>query len=217
MSSNGDPRAAAAADRGDLRRARILAAALKEFGQHGYRGARIDAIARRAGVPRGLIAYYFGTKEGLFRALASEREGSTERTQHHLQLGPDDPFAWSLSLFALGESTVDWVHMLIWEGLEWEAPAAAATGNHLMLEPRRREFWQRRIAAVRTYQAEGKLPAAVDPEQLTFFLWVLGMYPYLVPQIAHLITGYWPTDAQFRNDFEHFVRAIANRLQPPPP
>jgi TetR/AcrR family transcriptional regulator len=216
MSSTGDtPRPAAAADTRDLSRVRILAAALKEFGLHGYRGARIDAIARRAGVPRGLIAYYFGTKQGLFRATATERARSTERVQDQLHLGHDDPFAWSLSLFALGESALDWVHMLIWEGLEWESPRAEASGHALVLESQRREFWQRRIAAVRSYQAEGKLPAHVDPEQLTFFLWVLGMYPYLVPQIAFLITGCWPSDERFQADFERFVRAVAGYFTAP--
>jgi TetR/AcrR family transcriptional regulator len=213
MLRNGETPQPAAADTRDLTHARILEAALKEFGLHGYRGARIEAIARRANVPRGLVAYYFGTKEGLFRAVASDRAGSIERIQHDLRLGPEVPFAWSLSLFALGEPALDWVHMLIWEGLEWESPDGEAPGNKLVIEETRRAFWQRRIAAVRAYQAERRLPARLAPDQLTFFLWVLGMYPYLLPQIAYLITGLWPSDRQFRDDFERFVLAIASRMQ----
>src|SRR6266513_144214 len=101
-------------------RSRILNAALKEFGAHGFHGARIEAIARRARVPRGLIAYYFGTKEGLFQALAHNRAEAIERTQHQLGSGPDDPLAWTLSLFAQGGAATDWVHLMIWEALGWE-------------------------------------------------------------------------------------------------
>jgi TetR/AcrR family transcriptional regulator len=197
----------------DLARTRILEAAQREFGLYGFRGARLESIAHRASVPRGLIAYYFGTKEGLFQALAAERRSSTERLQQQLSHGPDDPFAWSLSLFALGELTLEWAHMLIWEGLEWSPPGGAATGNELVLEAGRREYWQRRIAEVRSLQVEGKLPSHLDTEQLTFFLWVLGMYPYLVPQIAYLITGGWPSDERFQVEYERFVRGIAQKLR----
>jgi AcrR family transcriptional regulator len=197
----------------DLTRARILQAALKEFGLHGYRGARLQAIARRAEVRRGLIAYYFGTKEELFRAVVRDRVASTERVQQQVGLSPDDPFAWTLSLFALGESTLDWVHMLIWESLEWAPPAPEAGGPELLLQTGRQEFWQRRVAAVRASQAEGQLPAGIDAEQLAFFLWVLGLYPYLLPQIAYLITGHWPADERFQVEYERFVRDIAGRLR----
>jgi TetR/AcrR family transcriptional regulator len=43
----------------------ILDAASAEFGAHGYAGARISAIASRAGVNQQLISYYFDGKEGL--------------------------------------------------------------------------------------------------------------------------------------------------------
>jgi TetR/AcrR family transcriptional regulator len=196
----------------ELARARILAAALKEFGLHGFRGARTGAIARRAGVPRSLIAYYFGTKEGLFEALANERAWSTERLQRQLSTAPDDPFGWSQSLFAMGEPTVDWAHQLVWEGFEWE-PGTDMAAHGLVLEVNRRRYWERRVASVRSYAAEGKLVTPVDPEHLTFLLWVLGMYPYLVPQIAHMITGAWPTEAEFRSAFQPFARAFARRMQ----
>ena len=65
--------------------------ALKEFGAHGFHGARIEAIARRARVPRGLIAYYFSTKEGLFQPLARNRADAIERTQHRVGSGPEYP------------------------------------------------------------------------------------------------------------------------------
>ena len=191
-------------------RGRILAAALKEFGDHGFRGARIEAIARRARVRRGLIAYYFGTKEGLFRALAHERAEAVERIEQRVRNSPDDPLAWTLSLLALGKASVDWVHLLIWEALHWEAPAVES--SQLPLETARRTFWEGRIRDVRRYQAQGKLPAHLDSQHLTFFLYVLGLYPYLAPQIVYLITGRWPSDEQFQVEFDDVVRRVAERL-----
>ncbi|MFC0672645.1 TetR/AcrR family transcriptional regulator [Brachybacterium hainanense] len=47
-------------------RARILAAATEEFGEHGYDRATIRAIAARAGVDPALVHHYFGAKADLF-------------------------------------------------------------------------------------------------------------------------------------------------------
>jgi AcrR family transcriptional regulator len=46
----------------------ILGAARKQFGDHGYTGATIRAIAADAGVDPALVHHFFGTKEGLFAA-----------------------------------------------------------------------------------------------------------------------------------------------------
>jgi len=46
----------------------ILGAARKRFGDHGYAGATIRAIAADAGVDPALVHHFFGTKERLFAA-----------------------------------------------------------------------------------------------------------------------------------------------------
>lgn len=47
-------------------RERILAAAIDEFGEAGYDGATMRAIAARAGVDSALVHHHFGTKADLF-------------------------------------------------------------------------------------------------------------------------------------------------------
>jgi TetR/AcrR family transcriptional regulator len=49
-------------------RAAILKSALEEFAHEGVTGARTDEIARRAGVNKALLYYYFKDKEGLYAA-----------------------------------------------------------------------------------------------------------------------------------------------------
>jgi AcrR family transcriptional regulator len=54
--------------RGEETRARIVAAAMKLFGEKGYEGASTRDIAAAAGVNAPALQYYFDNKEGVFRA-----------------------------------------------------------------------------------------------------------------------------------------------------
>lgn len=51
------------------RRDAILAAALEEFSASGFAAARLDDVARRAGVAKGTIYLHFRDKEALFQEL----------------------------------------------------------------------------------------------------------------------------------------------------
>ncbi len=55
--------------RSALRREAILAAALDEFSASGFTAARLDDVARRAGIAKGTIYLYFRDKESLFQEL----------------------------------------------------------------------------------------------------------------------------------------------------
>jgi len=59
-------------------RAKIAAAAEEMFAARGYDGAAIRDIAGKAGVNSAMIHYYFGNKEGLYRALL---EGAASRVR----------------------------------------------------------------------------------------------------------------------------------------
>jgi AcrR family transcriptional regulator len=51
------------------RRQAILEAALTVFAEHGFEAARLDEVARRAGVAKGTLYLYFKDKEALFEEL----------------------------------------------------------------------------------------------------------------------------------------------------
>ena len=56
-------------NRKDNRREEIVSAAFEEFATHGYAGARLEDVASRAKVSKGLPYLYFKTKEELFKAV----------------------------------------------------------------------------------------------------------------------------------------------------
>src|SRR6185312_14998593 len=55
----------------------ILDAALKVFAEKGFAAARMEDIAKRAGVTKGTIYLYFPSKEEVFKQLVREAVGTT--------------------------------------------------------------------------------------------------------------------------------------------
>lgn len=62
---------------------RLLEAAATEFAAHGYAGARVARIARRARANQRMVYHYFGSKEGLYEAMFLRLEEDIMR-----RLGP---------------------------------------------------------------------------------------------------------------------------------
>ena len=56
---------------------RILKAAASVFSESGFSGARVDEIARRAGVNKAMIYYHIGDKEELYAEVISNVIGNT--------------------------------------------------------------------------------------------------------------------------------------------
>ena len=56
---------------------RIIAAARDEFTEHGFAGARVDAIARRAKVNKALLYYHIGGKAALYERVIHGTVGQT--------------------------------------------------------------------------------------------------------------------------------------------
>lgn len=58
--------------KGEATRARVLEVGLEVFGREGFSGATTRRIAEQAGASLPTLNYYFGDKEGLYRACAEE-------------------------------------------------------------------------------------------------------------------------------------------------
>jgi AcrR family transcriptional regulator len=96
--------------RKDERPGDIVAAALSVFAEKGFAGARIEEIARRAGVSKGTLYLYFETKEDMFRAVVREVVVPNVETMRAAFLTLDLPFAQVLRMllerFAMLATTV---------------------------------------------------------------------------------------------------------------
>ncbi|MGE0564972.1 MAG: TetR family transcriptional regulator [Pseudolabrys sp.] len=72
-------------------RAAILRAATAEITANGLKGARVDAIARRAGVNKRMLYHYFGDKQGLYLAVLEDTYAAIRAAERGLNLSECDP------------------------------------------------------------------------------------------------------------------------------
>lgn len=72
-------------------RAAILQAALEEFSDVGLSGARVDRIAKRAGVSKPMIYDYFGDKNAVYAAALREAYVRIRGGEMELQLDTREP------------------------------------------------------------------------------------------------------------------------------
>lgn len=66
--------------RGEDTRRRLIDAGIEIFGIYGYEAASTRSLAEKAGVNLAAIPYYFGGKEGLYRAVAEHVAGDIEQS-----------------------------------------------------------------------------------------------------------------------------------------
>ena len=78
-----------AGERQRAKQDKIVAVAMEHFARHGYEGAKAEAIAAAAGVSKGAIFGYFGSKAGLFLAAYQ----SATRTFSRYLEAPDEVLA----------------------------------------------------------------------------------------------------------------------------
>jgi len=79
--------------RKDARPSEIIEAAIEIFGERGFGAARLEDVARRAGVAKGTVFVYFSTKEDLFRAVAQSVLSSHLDRLQAAATGLDKPMA----------------------------------------------------------------------------------------------------------------------------
>jgi TetR/AcrR family transcriptional regulator len=180
-------------------RGRILDAALVEFGEHGFAGARIQAIARRAGANQQLISYYFGGKEGLYRALLDRwRTISGELSR------PDAPLEDVVAAFTyVGESQRHWSRLLIWQALSGEHAEGEADFRTAMVDD------------VRRRQAAGELAGDLDPPYVLLALFGAALAPTILSDFAADLTGVPAGSPEFLDRYRDQLKRLVRRLADP--
>src|SRR4051812_24205531 len=70
---------------------KILEAATEEFANHGFGGARVERISRRAHTVDRMLYYYFGSKEKLFRSVLEQAYEQLGEAEQRLALSSTPP------------------------------------------------------------------------------------------------------------------------------
>jgi len=99
----------------------ILAAAEIEFARKGIHGTRIDEIAGRAGINKRMIYQYFGSKEGLYKAVLADvytRLNDIEIGLLSEDIPPKEAVKKLMELhFNYLKENRTYVNLLLWENL----------------------------------------------------------------------------------------------------
>lgn len=108
-------------EKSELTRRKILAAAESEFSEKGIWGARIDAIAKSAGVNKRMIYEHYESKEKLYKTILERvylRLAEYERENYIKNLPPDEAIKNIVEVsFSFLESNPTFVRILMWENL----------------------------------------------------------------------------------------------------
>lgn len=185
----------------------ILEAAGAEFAAKGYAGARIAAIAARAGVNQQLISYYFDGKEGLYRAL------SDQWVEHQRELvAPDMPLSEQVRRYALeGTTGREGMRLVAWSGLEYEG--AEPDPDHAA----RTQRLAGAVDQITAMKADGRLPDWVDPASLTVLLMAAAMAPVTLPNVVEGLTGQDPASPEFVRQYADQLARLIEHLGPGQP
>jgi AcrR family transcriptional regulator len=102
-------------------REQLLRAATREFAAHGFAGARIGRIVKKAGSNPRMIYHYFGSKSQLYVAVLEEALGGLRKQELQIDVAGLDPQKGLLQLFDFiaghFESNDDLVRLLTAENL----------------------------------------------------------------------------------------------------
>lgn len=180
-------------------RERILKAALGEFADKGFAGARVDSIAASAAINKRMLYHYFGDKEGLFREVL--RNKMAQRRAWTLNT-PDNPVEGLPYWFDLARKDREWIRLLEWEALQF-------TAGEFINQRERASRGREAVKRISTSQQRGHLRKGMDPAAMLLGMVALSWFPVAFPQLTRIITGFAPNDRRFVRQHSEFLKQAA--------
>jgi len=148
-------------------REKILAAAEEEFAQNGYKGATIHNIAKRAGLPKSNVLYYFSNKKKMYSAMFDDILGRWNKV--FTDISRDDDPAEALASFIRTKVEMSRKYPLASRLFAMEIiQGAPFLMDHLRTNMR--EWVRGRAEVIQSWIDDGRM-ARVDPVQLIFLIW----------------------------------------------
>jgi AcrR family transcriptional regulator len=158
-------------------RSLLLAAAVREFSEYGYAGARIDRICSGAGVNRERLYSYFGNKRGLLETVLADQLATALDATPVRGSGPSAAEAFATDYFDACRAATELPRLVTWEGLELQQP--------IDVEDRRARAC-RKVEELRV-----AMPGAAREEVEDLFLTVVTLCHgwFTGPNLGHIIAG----------------------------
>jgi AcrR family transcriptional regulator len=194
----------------------ILDAATVEFAEHGLSGARVDAIAVRTGMAVRMIYYYFGNKEGLYRAVLERAYGAMRRAERELGLDALSPAEAVRRLvefvFDYQEAHPEFTRLVSIENIHGAQHIAQletiATLNATVIDTLR--------TVLERGQKEGLFREDADPKRLHMLMTAFPFFRVANRHTLRALFGADPLDPADRaQQREMIVDAVLGYLQPP--
>jgi TetR/AcrR family transcriptional regulator len=180
---NGTPVNGRAAIR-ERNEARILKAAEAVFAKKGFNGASTAEIARKAGVPKPNLHYYFRTKQVLYAGVLDNILEIWLDAMDEIRPGADPADALGRYIARKLESS-----RTLPEPSRLWAMELISGARHVepFLKKRLKRLVREKAATIRGWAAEGKIDP-VEPEHLLFMIWAMTQtYADFASQIAAVL------------------------------
>jgi AcrR family transcriptional regulator len=187
----------------DSARVKILHAAVQEIAQHGFAAARVDAIARTAGVNKQLIYYYFESKAGLREAVLMEMVRSYRPFWERVDQSTLPALLDGVPSAGPSAEWSTWLRLLAWEGIEYLENA-----REIVLEESRRQAYATQAEMLRREQRTGNVPADLDAEALSLLLVFARIGPLILPQVTRMVMGEDADDEETRTVIAQSLKVL---------
>lgn len=181
----------------------IMEAALAEFSERGFQGARMENVAKRSGRNKGLVYRYFTDKEGLFRASMRHMFQNRENTRQQVPQNLGNALAYWFT-----ETTQDpnFMRLIMQESLNDDAEKPCID------EAFRTAYYARQVESLKQMKEAGMVPEDFDASHLFVALTSLISWPIAFPQIVRMMTGKNPDDPTFIASYGAFLEQLGNQL-----
>ncbi|MFF1342699.1 TetR family transcriptional regulator [Streptomyces sp. NPDC058290] len=157
----------------------LLDAAVEEFAEHGFDGARVARVAAGAGVNKERIYQYFGSKEKLFCAVLETELKKLAAAVPLTEAQARDLGDYAGRAYDYHRAHPHFMRLLAWEGLQCQGQLAA--------QCERTDHYAEKIAAIAAAQQDGALTGESSPARLLHTVMSLIASWFTLPQLARIL------------------------------